>query len=102
VDSIWWKAYAKSIEQFNQPDKLRIQKFTNDWWPTNKRAHRYCNDNSCTCSACQTEMEYEDHIIKCKTQTRQKIRVAWLSSLEEFLSSSHTPGSVKSIILYNM
>jgi hypothetical protein len=25
VDSIWWKAYAKSIEQFNQPDKIEFE-----------------------------------------------------------------------------
>jgi hypothetical protein len=57
IDSIWWKAYGKSLALFNQPDKLRIQKFTNDCLPTCKRAYTYCKDQSCLCHTCYTEVE---------------------------------------------
>jgi hypothetical protein len=102
VRLIWWKAYGKSLHKLNQPDKLKVQKFINDWIPTNKRLHRYCSDHSCKCSSRGTEVEDEDHIIRCLTQGRQKIRTEWLTALKEFLSSSHTLAPNKTSILTNM
>jgi ribonuclease HI len=102
IRSIWWKAYGKSLTKLNQPEKMKVQKFINDWMPTNKRLHKYCKDHSCICSSCGSEVEDEDHFIRCHTYGRQKIRTEWLSALKEYLSSSHTPVSVKTSILTNM
>jgi mRNA-degrading endonuclease YafQ of YafQ-DinJ toxin-antitoxin module len=59
VRLIWWKAYGKSLQNLNQSDKLKVQKFINAWIPTNKRLHKYCSNHSCKCSLCGTYVEDE-------------------------------------------
>jgi hypothetical protein len=68
----------------------------------NKKAHRYCSDNSSTCSTCQTDVKDEDHIIKCRTQRRYNLRVEWIHSINKFLSGIYTPNAVKTSICYNL
>jgi hypothetical protein len=102
TDMIWWKAYSKSTQPFNRPDNLRIQKFINDKMPTNKRISKYYGDRQCLCRSCNIETEDEDHMIRCKTQDRAKIRQEWLEELNQFLSNGHTPSAVKEGIMQNM
>jgi hypothetical protein len=102
IESIWWPVYYQSLAKLSDPDKLRIKKFVNNRWPTKYREHKYYNRPTGTsyCLQCKLYSENEDHIIRCHTSTRQAIRTEWRKELEQYLSESHTPRSIRDAICY--
>ena len=103
IESVWWKVYYKSWDKFIIPDKDRILKFIHDKLPTNKREHRRYDFKSSKCEQCKPdtadddtgEVEDEDHIIRCSSVDRKKLRQDWLLEIETFLQQDHTPENVR-------
>jgi hypothetical protein len=85
--------YFQSLAKLSYPDKLRIKKFVDNRWPTKYREHKYYNrpTGSSYCLHCKLHSKNEDHIIRCRTPTRQTIRTEWRRELEQYLSETHTP-----------
>jgi hypothetical protein len=75
IDSLWWPVYFQSLSKLSDEDKLRIKKFVNNRWPTLQREQKYYNKPSTTshCRQCKLNSEDENHTIRCRTVSRQKI-----------------------------
>jgi ribonuclease HI len=69
IDSIWWPVYYQSLAKLSDQDKLCINKFVNNRWPTKYREHKYYTRPTglSYCLQCKLYSENEDHIIRCRT-----------------------------------
>jgi hypothetical protein len=47
------------------------------------------------CPTCSLHVEDEDHIIRCRSPARQRIRMEWQKELKEYLSETHASPHVK-------
>jgi hypothetical protein len=97
IDLLWWPIYFQSLAKLSDPDKLRIQKFVNNRLPTLYRDQKYHKKPTGTgyCRQCHLHNESEDHILRCRTPSRQTIRNKWRKELTTFLSESHTPVAIR-------
>jgi ribonuclease HI len=102
IESIWWKPYHNSISKLSSPEKTIIYKFINDRLPTNARDNKYYPFREKHCFRCQSDIENEDHILKCLSIKRKQSRIEWISEISHYLSQNHTPPAVKDIILQNL
>jgi hypothetical protein len=73
MDSKWWSIYYQSLSKLPDPDKLRIEKFVTNRWPTLHREQKYYNKSTTTsyCRQFKLHDETKDHIIRFRTHTRQ-------------------------------
>jgi hypothetical protein len=104
IDSVWWPVYFQSLSKLPDEDKLRIKKFINNRWPTLQREQKYYNKTSTTshCRQCKLYSEDENHIIRCRTISRQKIRDRWRVEILQYLSEPHTPPTIRDAICYGL
>lgn len=102
IDSIWWPVYFQSLSKLPDPDKLRVKKFINNRLPTLQREQKYYRKENTSghCKQCKLYIETEDHIIRCRTPSRQKIRDEWRNTLTNFLSESHTPKAIRDALCH--
>jgi hypothetical protein len=100
IDSIWWKAHHKSISRSQTNDQTRIQKFIHNYLPTNSRLQVFDNDHPDRCPCCN-QIETTNHVLRCKSETRQPIRDNWITALNNFLSRTHTSDDLKKCIMTN-
>jgi hypothetical protein len=96
---IWWSVHDLAIQKLGHLDRIKIQKFIHDQWPTNHRESRYKENIDDQCSACEQEGENEDHIIRCRCKKRQGIREAMLTALETHLKENNTDQTVSAALL---
>jgi hypothetical protein len=84
------------------PDKMRIQKFVDNRWPTLYREQKYYKKATSTgyCKQCHLYNGKEDHIIRCRTPAQQKIRDEWRKEIKAFLSEQHTPIEIRDAICH--
>jgi Reverse transcriptase (RNA-dependent DNA polymerase) len=102
TNSIWWQAYHQSITKLPDSDKIKIRKFINNLWPTLKKRQKYKQYPSSLCQQCRLYTETEDHILRCRTPSRQRIRDAWKQEITTYLDKSHTPVEVKYHLSHGM
>jgi ribonuclease HI len=102
IDSLWWPVYFQSLAKLTDSDKLRIQKFVNNRMPTLHREQKYYNKTTSTgyCKQCRLYNENEDHIIRCRIPSRQKIRDEWRKEFTTYLSESHTPPAIRDALCH--
>jgi hypothetical protein len=100
ITSIWWPVYYQSLVKLPDNDKLRIKKFVNNRLPTLYRKQKYYKrpTGSSYCKKCNLHSETEDHIIRCRSASQQKIRDAWRADILKYLSESHTPTTIRDAI----
>jgi hypothetical protein len=101
INLIWWPIYYQSLSKLLDSDKLCIMKITNNRWPMLHREQKY-NRKETNSSNKQYRLytKMEDHIIRCRVQSRQKIRNKWQKEFTTFLSKSHTPKAICDAICY--
>jgi hypothetical protein len=95
IDSIWWQTHYQSIKKLPESSKIRIRKFIHNLWPTLHRDQKYKTHPSSLCKQCGLYIEREDHIIRCRTKSRQHLRDQWQKEIMMFLSKPHTPITVR-------
>jgi hypothetical protein len=102
IDSLWWPIYFQSLAKLSDPDKLCIQKFVDNRLPTLYWDQKYNKKPTGTgyCKQCRLYNENEDHILRCRIPTRQKIRHEWRNEMAMFLSESHTPTAIRDAICH--
>jgi hypothetical protein len=100
IDALWWPIYFQPLAKLTDPDKLRIQKFVNNRWPTSYREPKYYNKTTSTgyCKQCHLYNQNEDHMLRCRIPSRQKIRNEWREELTTFLSEPHAPKAIREAI----
>jgi hypothetical protein len=99
LQTIWWSAHDLAIQQLSHLDRIKIQKFIHDQWPSNNREARYRDNIMDQCHSCLQEGETEDHIIRCKCQTRKDIRRNMTAELKQFMDDHHTDSNVSKALL---
>jgi hypothetical protein len=102
IDSLWWPVYFQSLAKLADPDKSQIQKFVNNRMPALYREQKYYKKATSTgyCKQCRLYNENEDHIIRCRIPSRQKIWDEWRKELTTFLSESHTPVAIRNALCH--
>jgi hypothetical protein len=95
LDCIWWTVHGKAIKALPSKDRMRIQKFIHKRWATNHREAKYYNHRQPACSVCDNQDEDEDHILRCTSDRRNKIRDEMREELHEFLKQPHTPDAIR-------
>jgi hypothetical protein len=74
---------------------MRIQTFIHKRWATNHREAMYYNHLEPSCSVCDDQDEDENHILRCTSDSRNKIRKGMRDELHEFLKQPHTPDAIR-------
>jgi hypothetical protein len=95
LDCIWWTVHGKAIKVLPSRDRMRIQKFIHKRWATNHREAKYYKHMRPACSVCDNLDEDEDHILRCTSDRRNKIREDMRDALHEFLKQPHTPDAIR-------
>jgi hypothetical protein len=93
-DLIWWKVHSSALSKLTNSEKVQIHKFMYNRLPTNHREQLYNNEMSGLCSECSTEIETQDHMIKCKSDSRQSIRDSLLTGAEEICKKNNVPSEM--------
>jgi hypothetical protein len=99
VDTIWWSVHDLAVQQLSHLDRIKIQKFIHDLWPSNHREARYRENIIDQCHSCHQEGENEDHIIRCKCQIRKDIRLQMTAELKIFMTKHQTDNNVSKALL---
>jgi hypothetical protein len=94
-DCIWWTVHGKAIKALPRKDRLSIQKFIHKRWAINHREAKYHNHWQPAGSVCDNQDEDEDHILRCTSDRRNKIRDEMRDVLHEFLKQPHTPDAIR-------
>jgi hypothetical protein len=47
------------------------------------------------CQACQLDIEYEDHVMRCNCNTREQLHKEWALEVQKYLNRKHTPVTVR-------
>jgi hypothetical protein len=98
TDKVWWKPLHQSMSKLNNNDLVRIQNFTHNYLPTNKRKNIHNNNQSEKCEVRNNNIETENHTLRCETAKRESIREQCICDLDTFMSHQHTPVEVKDCI----
>jgi hypothetical protein len=90
------------MSSYPDSDKLRIKKFVNNRWATRHRDQKYYKRPTGTshCLQCKLHSETEDHILRCRIPTRQKIRDKWRTEFLKYLSETHTPKAIRDALCH--
>ena len=91
--------HAKALKSLEANDRIRIQKFIHNRLPTNKKLKSYYKHKSAVCNNCFNHKETKDHIMKCRTDSRKRIRTKWISETTKYLEQKYTPTEVKDAIV---
>ena len=97
--SIWWSSHASVLKKQYSCDRIRLQKFIHNRLSTKKRDKYNYPFKSNKCSRCFTQIEDENHILRCKTASRKALRKQWIQDLSVYLSGPTTPVYVKDSII---
>jgi hypothetical protein len=95
IDSLRWQPYNRSITKLSSPDKRRVHKFINNKLPNLCQNEKYYGYKSSLFPCCKLYSETEDHIIRCRIPSRQRIHDNWRMAIIEYLLKPHTPAEVK-------
>jgi hypothetical protein len=99
LDTIWWSAHDLAIQSLPHNDRIKIQKFIHDVWPSNSREARYRDTIKDQCRACEQEGETEDHILRCPCHLRKAIRMNMTAELRAFMTKTNTDSNVSRALL---
>jgi hypothetical protein len=99
LDCIWWRVHGDAVKALPSKDRMRIQKFIHKKWATNHREAKYHNHLKPCCSSCDDQDEDEDHILRCTSGNRNKIREELREDLSEFLKQPHTPDAIRTLLM---
>jgi hypothetical protein len=65
IDRIWWKVYARSMQDKTRGQKQFIQKFAHNRIPCNYQQNKFYNYKNSMCCACNSKVETQYHILIC-------------------------------------
>jgi Zn finger protein HypA/HybF involved in hydrogenase expression len=103
IDNIWWEVHESAINSLPVFRKKFIQKFIHNELATNARQHLYYNYKYSTCRKCTTELETQEHIIKCTGCTvRISLQQKYLLNLNCILEKHRINQATKTLICHNV
>jgi hypothetical protein len=73
VNDVWWKVHHRLMSKLASHDLIRTKKFIFNLLPTNRKLHIRNGSHKEYCRNCHTEIENENHILRCKSNLRQKV-----------------------------
>jgi hypothetical protein len=85
IDGVDWKIHARALWRLPKAQRKTIQKFIHGWLPTQNQNRKIHGLDDVNCKLCKTEIDDNEHFLRCKHKAYKTQRKQTMEELTEML-----------------
>jgi ribonuclease HI len=97
-----WKSLATALKSLTYHRRTTISKFMHEWLPVHRQLYRYRDVDSDECPSCRGRNETSNHVLRCRSPSRESVRVAEHRKLLAELTALQTDPMLQRILLHGL